>query len=363
MKVSIALLSLVCFLAGGCSRGTQPIVIGAAGPWGEWAGEMTKKGIDLAVDEINAAGGIRGRRLEVLARDDQRDGARAAVVAQELVRTKAVVGVIGHVTSGAMVAAAKVYDGHLAAIATSATSPDLTGISPWTFRVISSDSTNGVEIARFVTAMGRRRAAVVYENDSYGRGLADAFRKSFTGEIVAMDPIGAKVPDAQPYIAYYKAHDVDIVFVVGLPESGFALLREARREGWKADFIGGDGWAGLVADTVLSEGAYVGTAFTAEDPREDVQRFVAAFRARYGVEPEINAALGYDATRVLAQAIAAVGPDRRAIRRYLAHITPETAFHGVTGTIRFRPDGDPVSAPYRITRVHRGAFLLAGASR
>jgi branched-chain amino acid transport system substrate-binding protein len=347
-------------LLGGCGDKTQPIVIGAAGPWTEWAGDMTKKGVELALTDINDSGGVRGRRLEVVEEDDHRDGAHAAAVAQKFVANKSIVGVVGHVTSGAMVAAAKVYDGgHLVAIATSATSPDLTGISPWTFRVISSDSVNGTQIARFATALGRKRAAIMYENDTYGRGLADAFRRNFAGEIVSMDPIAANITDAEPYITHYKRLDPDIVFAIGFQISGFVVLREARRQHLTADLIGGDGWAGIVADTALSEGVYVGTAFTAEDPRPEVQRFVAAFRKRYGVTPDLNAALGYDATRVLAQAIAAAGPNRAAIRRYLASLSDDTAYHGLTGLIRFRPDGDPVEAPYRVTRVHRGAFLLA----
>ncbi len=353
-----SLLPICCLLVLGCRNTDRPIVIGAAGPWQEWAGQMTKRGIDLAVAEVNAAGGIRGRRVEVVAADDERSGARAAAIAQQFVANKAIAGVVGHVTSGAMVAAAKVYDGHLVAIATTATSPALTGISPWTFRVIASDSTNGAVIARFATALGRTRAAVVYENDAYGRGLVDAFRRTFRGRIVSMDPIAANLTNAEPYISYYRRLEPDIIFIVGLPESGFALLREAHRQHLRADIIGGDGWAGIASDTGLSEGVYVGTPFTAEDPRPNVQRFVAAFRTRYGLTPEANAALGYDATHVLLQAIEAVGDDRAAIRRYLASLTEETSYRGVTGTIRFRPDGDPESAPYRITRVSRGTFSL-----
>ncbi|HEY9516097.1 MAG TPA: ABC transporter substrate-binding protein [Gemmatimonadaceae bacterium] len=335
------------------------MIVGAAGPYSDWTGDMTKKGIELAVAQINAAGGGRGRQIELLERDDSSSGKRAAAIAQEFVANDAVVGVVGHVTSGAMVAAASVYDGNLAAIGTATTSPELTGISPWVFRVSSSDSINGGVIARFATTLGRKRAAIIYENNSYGRGLADAFRRGFAGQIVSMDPITVDLNNAEPYISYYKQRAPDIVFAVGLAGSGLALLREARRQNLAIDFIGGDGWTGIISDTALAEGVYVGTTFTAEDPRPEVQRFVTEFRERYGVTPDMDAASGYDAMQVMARAITAAGARRAAIRHYLASLTTTTAYHGLTGTVRFGANGDPVEAPYRITRIRHGAFPLA----
>jgi branched-chain amino acid transport system substrate-binding protein len=355
-----SILSICCLLASGCGGGADgAILVGTAGPYSEQTGDMMKKGVELAVAQINAAGGVRGRTVELLERDDSANGKSAAAIAQEFVGNPAVVGVVGHATSGAMVAAAKVYDGNLAAIGSSTTSPQLTGISPWVFRVSSSDSIYGEVIARFAMSLGRKRAAIMYENDSYGRGLVAAFRRTFRGEIVSADPVTADLSNAEPYIAYYKTRAADIVFGIGLNASGLALLREARRQHLDVDFIGGDGWVGVVADTAVAEGVYVGTPFTAEDSRPDVQRFVSAFRDRYGATPDMNAATAYDAMQVMARAIADVGTDRAAIRRRLASFTAENAYYGVTGVIRFGPDGDPVEAPYRVTRVHSGALVLA----
>ena len=133
---------------------------------------MNRKGIELAVDEINARPERRGSPLRVVYRDDEGDGEKASRIAQEFVDSLDISAVIGHVNSGAMVSAAQVYDGRLAAVATTATSPALTGISPWAFRVISSDSANGIDIAKFAARSGLRRAAILYENNTYGRGLA-----------------------------------------------------------------------------------------------------------------------------------------------------------------------------------------------
>ena len=108
-------------------------------------------------------------------------------IAGEFVANRAIVGVVGHVTSGAMMAAAPVYEQGLVAIATTASSPDLSGISSWTFRVISSDSANGIAMARFASARGFRRAAILFENNSYGRGLAESFRRLWL-QLVAFVP-------------------------------------------------------------------------------------------------------------------------------------------------------------------------------
>lgn len=359
--------ALVLLLASsGCGRpggDADGVVFGAAGPWTAGYGMMNKRGMDLAVAEINAAGGVGGRPLRLLARDDEGSGAKAAAIAQEFVADPTVVAVVGHVNSGAMVAAARIYDGRLTAVATTATSPDLTGISPWVFRTISSDSSNGLDIARFARRLGRRRVAILYENNSYGRGLTESFRRNFDGEVVSIDPIAEDAADFEPYVAYFKERAPDIVFVAGTERSGIGLLREARRQRLRADFVGGDGWTGIVADTAASEGAYVGSPFTAEDPRPEARRFVAAFRERYHVDPDGNAALAYDATMLLAKAVAESGTDRAAVRDNLASLAERGGHAGVTGSIRFQESGDPLGRGIVMTRVHKGALLVAEKKR
>jgi len=273
---------LVASLLLACRAMTSgPIVLGAAGPWTEEYGAMNRRGIELALEELNASAPDQSPRIQVLFRDDAGDGMRAASIAQEFVNRRDVVGVIGHVNSGAMVAAARIYDGHLPAVATTASSPALSGISSWTFRVIPSDSMNGVEIARFVMRRGRRRAAILYENNAYGRGLADAFVRGFKGEIVSNDPIAEGASqDFEPFVTYFKRRQPEVVFVAGTGASGLAFLREARRQALNADLVGGDGWSVLTSDTTLADGVYVGAPFTPDDKRTDAKVFVQRFRKR-----------------------------------------------------------------------------------
>lgn len=334
-----------------------------AGPFHEGFGLANRQGAELAVSEINAAGGIGGGSLVLSYVNDSGDGARAALIAQAFVDSARISAVVGHVTSGAMLAAAKVYDGHLAAVATTASSASLTGISRWAFRVISSDSANGVDLARFAKRLGKRRVAVLYENDPYGRGLADNFRRNFDGEVISFDPVDAAGNRAEVYISWLVARRPDLVFVAGTERSGIVLLKEARRQQFAVDFLGGDGWTGVVADPAAAEGALVGAPFTALDPRPEAQRFVGAYRARFDSEPDGNAALAYDAVYLLAAAVRAVGPDRARIRDWLAARTPDQAFDGVTGAIAFLPNGDPVGKSFTMTRVAGGRLTPAEQAR
>lgn len=324
---------------------------------------MTKRGIELALEEINARPERQAHPLRIVFEDDDGDGQKASKIAQQFVDSTDISAVIGHVNSGAMVAAAQVYDGHLAAVATSATSPALTGISPWAFRVISSDSANGIDIARFANKLGLKRAAILYENNTYGRGLSESFRRGFAGDVISNDPISEGAEQSfEPFVSYFKQRRPDVVFVAGTDASGLAFLKEVRRQQLAVDLMGGDGWSGLSVDTLRSQGVFAGVPFTAEDPRPEAQKFVRAFTERYHMSPDNNAALAYDATQLLYQASQAVGTDRSKIRDYLAGLTAESAFHGVTGAISFLPTGDPVGKSVVMTRIDHGVLRVAGTS-
>ena len=351
-------IALFAFASIACTEtSNEPVTIGAAGPWHEGYGAQDSLGIQLAVAEINASGGIRGRPLRVVFRNDSASGSWATAVAQAFVSDPAVLAVVGHMNSGAMMAAARIYDGRLPAVAVSATAADLSGISPWAFRVTSSDSTNGADIARFANARGFRRAAILYENDSYGRGLAEQFRRNFRGDIVSIDPIFDAPADFEPFVTYYGRTNPDVIFVASTEDAGLSFLRELKAQGNTAAVIGGDGWTGLVRDPVTAAGAYVATPFTPADVRPAARRFVEAFRARYGHDPDANAALGYDATRLIAAAIGHAGLERLAIRNRLAALDARSAHAGVTGSIRFAATGDPIGKGIVMTRV-RGAVLV-----
>ena len=356
---SVALVALAA-----CAGSNPPYFVGVVGPWKQGYGLQNLQGVQLAVEEINRTGGINGHALRIVERDDEGDGTKAARIAQDFVATPSISAVIGHVNSSGMLSAAPVYDGQLAAVATSATSPDLTGISSWVFRIISSDSLNGIALANFASKFGQRgptSVAVLYENNTYGRGLADSFRRSFRGEILSLDPINADLASAEPYIAYLKTRKPKIVFVAGRVASGLKILQEAKRQGFNPIFVGGDGWQGILSDTATSEGAYVGMSFTPEDPSPAARAFVASFRRKFKTVPDAHAALAYDATRLIAQALKEKGGDRRDIRDYLHSLNRETAYPGLTGPAYFEDSGDPVGMRFSVLRAHDGALTMTAA--
>ena len=355
----VALATSVSTLVA-CSRKPAEYLLGAAGPQTVAYGIQNQHGIDLAVDEINRTGGIDGVPLRIVARDDRASGSDAARIAGEFVANRKILAVIGHAGSGAEVSAAHVYDaGRLVAVATTPSSPDITGISPWVFRMSTSDSVNGMTLARFASSLSDSlhrpaRVAVLYHNDSYGRGLSDAFLHSFKGQVLSTDPIG---PDTnlEPYITYFKTHSPDVVFVASDEDIGIRVLREARKQQLSTMFLGGDGWQGVVSEPA-SEGAFIGTPFTAQNSSDATRKFAAAFRAKYGMVPDAHAALAYDATRLVASALKNGATTRAQIRDYLSSLKQSTAFASLSGPTWF--DGtDPVGDTFRMTRVHDGLML------
>ena len=356
-------LSVIVALNGAslaCSRQPREYLVGAAGPQTLPYGIQNQHGIELAVDEINRAGGIHGVPLRVLTRDDHASGSDAARVAGEFVANRDVIAVIGHAGSGAEVSAAHVYDaGRLPAVATTPSSPDISGISPWVFRMISSDSVNGVTLAHFASALADSlhrpaRVAVLYHNDAYGRGLSDAFLHSFKGEVISSDPVGLDT-DLEPYISYFKTRSPDIIFVASDEDLGIKLLRDAKAQGLHAAFLGGDGWQGVVVDPA-SEGTFIGTPFTAQSTAPDARKFAAAFRARFGAVPDAHAALAYDATRLIATALRSGATTRTEVRDYLASLNRSRPFTGLSGPTWF-DNSDPAGDTFRMTRVHDGVML------
>jgi branched-chain amino acid transport system substrate-binding protein len=352
--------SFLLLVLAACSRESATTVwFGAAGPWEEAYGKANKQGIQLAMDEINASPAWANKRqLQIVFPDDSGSGVVASRIAQGFVDTARYVAVVGHVNSGAMVAAAHVYDGNLPAVATTATSPALTGISPWAFRVIPSDSANAQTIARFADRLGHKRAAILYENNAYGRGLAENFQKNFSGTVISIDPIAEGADQSfEAYVSWYKGTRPDVVFVAGTGASGLVFLKEARRQELAVDLIGGDGWQTLAGEPV-ADGIYVGAPFSAQDPRPEVRTFVEAYKRKYNATPDGNAALAYDATKLLAYAVERVGPDRVKIREFLASLANAGGFQGVTGPIRFSDGGDPVGKKMTMTRVREGALVV-----
>jgi branched-chain amino acid transport system substrate-binding protein len=363
----IALLVPALAVLASCEAGGSTVVFGLAGPFSEGYGQSMQQGAEMAAREINANGGIRGRRLELRTLDDRATPEGAVQVAERLFADPGVVAVAGHVNSGAMIEAAGIYSRGLPALATSATSPEISRLGPWVFRVASSDSANAVALARAI-ASSAATTAILYENDSYGRGLSESFRNAAEAggvRVIETSPYLASTADFSPYLERMRSRGVETVFIAGLEDGAARIISQARDLGLGIRFIGGDGLEGLSTLGPLYDGTEVGLLFHAgQSPR--ARAFGAAFLGEYGREADSFAALGYDAVHLLARAASEAGIGRERIRAYLERVGApggRPAFDGVAGTVRFDANGDPEAKDFAIGIIADGRIVLQRGAR
>ena len=269
-----------------------------------------------------------------------------------------VVGVVGHTGSAQTMEAAPIYGdaeqgGRRAVVAVSPTStnPAVTRGSEWVFRVCPTDLDAAAALAAFAAdSLDSQRVAIIYRNDLFGRG----FSRRLTSEL---ERHGRRVSERDPYLAgitEYVAYaqriarsGADVLVVAGGSGDAGDMIRAVRAAGGRPHILGTDDVAGLAADTASTR-EFRGVRYTAFFLAErattiEARRFVDAYRARTGVAPDHRAALTYDATMLIGTAAQAVGPDRRAIRDWIAGVGRQRpAFQGVTGAIRFDEEGDAV---------------------
>lgn len=353
-----------------CTRPTGPIVIGLAGPFSQPRGASMLRAARLAVSGINARGGVRGDSLELRVADDSASEDAAVRVAEQLYADPAVVAVIGHLTSSASIAAARIYGAApnpVVMISPSASSPDLSGISPYAFRVCPSDLQHGPELARFAwQTLGARRPALIYINNDYGRGVRStiaAEMERLGGRLVEADPYVATTRSLEPYLSRMRRAGVDALFLATERPGAELALREMRTLGLTWPVLGGDALTGIEEDGALAEGLRVSSAYLSDRPGERNAAFVAEYaRAFGGQRPDHRGAGTYDIVRLLARAIADAGRDRRAVRDYLARVgRGKPPFEGVTGTIVFDANGDVLGKSVAIGVVQDGRLVTQGA--
>lgn len=363
-----AVLAAFCVSCG--PRSGDEIRVGLAGSMGSTGGRAVRQAAELAVAQINARGGVGGRKLALVVKDDGGDAQRAIVVAGELRDDPAVVAVVGHVNSAATLAAASVYNDPrrgVAELSPTASSPQVTEAGAWTFRVSPSDLAYGPALARWSRAQGQRRAAVLYVNDDYGRGVATSFADAFRregGQVVEADPYLPETLEgavgAEPYLRRALTRGIDALFIAGTAADAEKILPVVRRLGFNGRVMGADGLLGIESSGTVGEGVFIAAAFFADAPGDAARRFVEEYRQQYHQPPNADAALAYDAMTVVARALAEAGADRERIRDYLEGIGTRTPpVQGVTGTIRFDRNGDVAGKDVAVGMVRGGTVVSA----
>lgn len=324
-------------------------------------GQSTHRGILLAFEELNAAGGLLGRPLQLVVEDNQTRSGESATIAKKMITRDKVVALIGEAASGRTLEAAPLAQAaKIPMIAPAATNPKVTQVGSYIFRVCFIDPFQGTVMAKFAREdLKAKKVAILSSvSNAYSVGLAKFFRDTFTtagGAIAAEQKYSEGDKDFRAQLTAIKAANVDLVFVPGYYTESALIVRQARDLGLQVPFIGGDGW---VADQLLDiggaalNGCYYSTHFSPENQDPAVQAFVQRFKARWGAEnPDAFAALGYDAARVLADAITRAGTtDGPKLREALA---ATKQFPGITGVTTIDENRD-ASKPAAIIAIRDG---------
>jgi branched-chain amino acid transport system substrate-binding protein len=358
------LLAIAVGFAGLALRAGDPIRVGEfaslTGKEASW-GQSSHRGITMAIEEINAAGGVLGRRIALITEDNQSVPGQSATAAKKLIARDKVIALLGEVSSGRSLEAAPVAQvAKVPMIAPASTNPKVTQVGSYIFRVCFIDSFQASVIAKFVgSELKARRVAILSSaSNAYSVGLSRIFRERFAAA-------GGVIPDEQKYsegdkdfraqLTAIGAAGCDAVFVPGYYGEAALIVRQARDLGLAMPFVGGDGWVSdqllLIGGDALN-GCYYSTHFSPENDSPLVRRFVSAYRARWDNEtPDAFAALGYDAVGVLADAIRRAGSTEGP--RLRDSVAATRNFRGATGETTIDANRD-ASKPATIIAIRGG---------
>lgn len=328
-------------------------------------GEGVKNGALLKGEEINAAGGINGKKVEIVLEDELCDPKEAATVATKLASDPSICIVVGHLCSSATLAALPVYrEAKLPAISPASTNVNIGKLSPYYFRNVYRDDFQGLFLARYVKSIkGYKRVVIFYEVNDYSMGLMLAFMKEAKKlgiKVLETEAYTADTTDFKPQLTKFKMMKPDAIFIPGYAPQGTLIVSQAVSLGLKVGFFGADG---LDDDVMLknpdAEGLFVTTPFLPDKAGPQAANFIKAYRRKHGIDPNWFAANTYDAVGMAAAAIKAVGMDRVKIRDYLASINSrEKAYNGVAGKTYFDKNGDCLKDAF-VKEIRGGKWVSA----
>lgn len=338
----------------GCSKSSansDTINIGAIGPLTGPAstyGQSVKNGAELYLEQVNADGGIDGKKLSLLFEDDEANADKAIQAFNKLVDNDKVPVILGAVTSGATNAVApQATSRSIPMLTPTATEPNITkNGGEFVFRGCFVDSFQGVALADYATSkLSKKTAAVLYNKDSdYSKGIADAFKKEFEskgGKVTEFLTYNEGDKDFNAQLTKIKGTNSDVLVLPDYYTQVGTVAKQARDMGIQSQLLGGDGWESeeltKLGGTAVNGALYLNHYYSG-DSASVVADFVKAYKAKYNAEPDAFAALAYDSTKVIVEAIKSAGTDPIAIKDALA----KTKLDGVTGNITFGSDRSAV---------------------
>ncbi|HVF67052.1 MAG TPA: ABC transporter substrate-binding protein [Pyrinomonadaceae bacterium] len=314
------------------------------------AGQSTKNGAQLAADEINKAGGVSGRQVELVFADD------GGTTGQGRVRA-----VVCGPSKAAAAAAAKAQETKVPLVSTSSADPKLTAAGDYVFRASFLDSFQGEAMAKYAANnIHAKTAAIISESGSqYGADLAGAFEENFTklgGQVTQKLSYAASDSDFKTLLTPLRDSNPEVIYIPGGYAQVGRLAKQARELGLKSTLLGGDGWNDpklFEAGAEALDGSYITGSFSANDPEVQVRKFSSDYAARFGGQPDHTAALAYDATKLVADAVARAGSNDSA---KLREAVAQTAnYKGLTGDLSFNAERNAVK-PTQVFKIQGGKF-------
>lgn len=347
-RQNTVLLAILSLLLTACSGKGNEIRIGSYSPLtgstATW-GHMGKQAIDIAIDEVNKAGGLLGKKVRIIYEDDMSLPEQARTAVLKLIKHHKVIAIIGeYASSRSLAAAPECQRNKIPMVSPYSTNPKVTAVGDYIFRVCYIDPFQGAAMAKFAfNELGIRKAAILRDiKNDYSVGLADFFTKTFTelgGAIVADSAYSEGDIEFRAQLTAIKSDHPQAIFIPGYYTEVGLIARQARELGLDIPLLGGDGWDSpktVEIGGVAVNGTYFTGAFSPDDPNPLGQEFIKKFRDRYGIFPDGTAATAYEAALVLFDAIRrAKSTEGQAIRDALAQTKD---FTGVSGKLSI--DGD-----------------------
>lgn len=375
----LATLALVALLAVACGK-SEPdtIKIGFNIPLtGDIpkVGEMSKQAGEMLLADINGAGGldVGGKKimLQFIYEDNEAKAESAVTAALKLIEKDQILAMVGPNSSKQAVPAGQVAnDNETVMISPWSTNPDTTLNRPYVFRAAFLDPFQGPVAVNFaVEQFGAKTAAVLYDlSNDYSKGLAEIFKAEFEakmgeGTVLAFESHGTKDQDFSAQLTTILATKPDFIFVPNNYNQVALIVPQARKLGYQGEFMGSDSWGSAELMTLCGDeckGLFFSTHYAAAGATGATKEFIDRFTAKYGAVPDDVAALTWDATRVVLKGIQNAGKlsgklkeDRKSIRQGIAAIT---SFDGITGSMKFDEQGDPVKCAVVVRISDSGEF-------
>ena len=328
-------------------------------------GTHSLNGTKIAVEEINAAGGVRGKKIELIIEDDENKPEKAIDVFNKLVDKDKVDIIIGATTSKCSLAVAPLAQQQgILMITPTSTNEEVTKFGDYIFRACFIDPYQGIVNAKFALSdLGKKKAAIVYDNgNDYSKGLTTQFEATFAengGQIVAKEAYSLNDQDFSAILANVKNANPDILFIPDYYSKVALIAKQVRDQGMKdVILLGGDGWDEIInhaKDEIV--GSFYSSHYSTESDDAQVQTFIKTYKETYdNLEPNSFAALGYDAGQLIGKALLeASATDAKSVRDALAKISGKF----VTGNIAFDENRNPIKSAVMIRVEKEGDNVVA----